>query len=550
MVSYPDLRDAEPDVFTDDAAQWQHLAGELNARCGDIDKQLSTLSEWQGDTATAAVQTLTTQRTMLADAATTTGKIPPVLTVLAATVTSDQSKLRDAMATAADNSLQIYDDGTVVSQDTPIQNPGQPATPNPMPESKPQPNPPSQAQLQQIASGLTTTIQDILRDATHADENAAAQLRALTAQVAGLAPAANDPTVTAAAMAVPGPNTSPADVTTWWNSLSPQQQESMLFMHGDQLGSLDGIPVAVRDRANRGVLAEDKSKLLEEKARTAADPSANTADGNTVDAKLDALSTIENRLATPVDPQHQQAYLMKLGTDGNGRAIIAMGNPDTATNVATYVPGTGAGLTHIGGDINRSDVMVGAAESAGSPSTAVITWVGYDAPQSLTDADSPSYADNAKGELQRFQDGLRATHVGPPSHNTVVGHSYGTTVVGHAASDGSLNANDIVNVASPGVGVDNVNGLHLTGVPQDQVGQHVHSTIAQHDPIGLALSTPTLGPLPTDPSFGGEAFTSAPGPAGPWYELGWNPSVHSDYWNPGNPSLTNIGDVIAGKPTS
>jgi hypothetical protein len=127
--------------------------------------------------------------------------------------------------------------------------------------------------------------------------------------------------------------------------------------------------------------------------------------------------------------------------------------------------------------------MVQAARTAGSPSTSVITWDGYAAPQSIfPQAAEDKWADGAKQDLDRFQDGLRASHEGAPAHNTVIGHSYGTTVVGHAARDGDLNADDVVFVASPGVGVSNADQLHLDGVPQDQVGRHVHSTVAQHDP--------------------------------------------------------------------
>ncbi|MFF3570060.1 alpha/beta hydrolase [Nocardia jiangxiensis] len=99
--------------------------------------------------------------------------------------------------------------------------------------------------------------------------------------------------------------------------------------------------------------------------------------------------------------------------------------------------------------------------------------------------------------LKSFQNGLRASHVGAPSYNTVVGHSYGTTVIGDAAghdqlhpddppsSRGPLNADNVVFVASPGSTVDHAGDLHLTGVPQDQVPQHVWSTRAKGDWIGI-----------------------------------------------------------------
>ncbi|MGH7747001.1 MAG: alpha/beta hydrolase, partial [Candidatus Dormibacteria bacterium] len=219
-----------------------------------------------------------------------------------------------------------------------------------------------------------------------------------------------------------------------------------------------------------------------------------------------------------------------------------------AANVATYVPGTTASLGSVNDDLQRADSMVKAARDAGSPSTAAITWVGYEAPQQIfPDAAEDRWADGAKQDLDRFQDGLRASHEGAPAHNTVIGHSYGATVVGHAARDGNLNADDVVFVASPGVGVTHADQLHLGGVPGDQVGQHVHSTVAQHDPI--KLSAGINGPSPTGPSFGGTTFESNPGDAGPWYELGWNGAVHSQYWDDGNKALVNMGRIIAGKHT-
>jgi len=52
--------------------------------------------------------------------------------------------------------------------------------------------------------------------------------------------------------------------------------------------------------------------------------------------------------------------------------------------------------------------------------------------------------------------------MGAPSIDTVVGHSYGTTLVGAAASDGHhLAANNIVAVASPGMLVDHAGDLKL-----------------------------------------------------------------------------------------
>ncbi|MFD1045863.1 alpha/beta hydrolase, partial [Kibdelosporangium lantanae] len=259
-----------------------------------------------------------------------------------------------------------------------------------------------------------------------------------------------------------------------------------------------------------------------------------------VRAKQNGLRAIESRLT-----REPPAFVLGVDVNGNGRAIIASGNPDTAVNVATFVPGTGANLGGVGGLIDRSDRMLGAAANAGSPSTAVITWVGYDAPQDLLQAGDAKYADKARGDLDRFQDGLRATHEGAPSHNTVVGHSYGTTVIGHTAHENVLNVDDVVFVGSPGVGVRHASDLNLPP-------GHVHATVAEHDAITVTNPPPPFldphGPSPASPGFGADVFASDPGTRGPWWAGGRSFEAHSQYWDQNNTSLVNMGLIIAGRP--
>jgi len=319
-----------------------------------------------------------------------------------------------------------------------------------------------------------------------------------------------------------------------------------LFTNAAQIGQLDGVPAVVRDRANRSILANLEGRLRADEIRLLGRADLSEAEKKQladIQAKLDGLLAIRSRLTDGTKPQ---AFVLGLDTNGNGRAIIASGNPDTAVNVATYVPGTGANLGSVSGLMDRSDRMYNSAIRKGSPSTAVITWVGYDAPQDLLQAAGEADADKAKKDLDRFQDGLRATHQGVPSHNTAIGHSYGSTVVGHAARDGVLNVDDVVFVGSPGVGVDHARDLNMPP-------EHVHATVADHDMIKLTnahgMGPDPLGPSPATADFGGDVFTSKPGTEGPWQHLGYSFAAHSEYWDENNDSLANLGLVIAGKPT-
>lgn len=194
----------------------------------------------------------------------------------------------------------------------------------------------------------------------------------------------------------------------------------------------------------------------------------------------------------------------------NGKAIVAVGNPDTADNVVTSVPGTYATLNTFPGDIKHSDqVALAASAAAPDKQTAVVTWLGYDAPQSIpVEAGQHSFADAAEVPLRDFQDGLRVTHQGAPSRNTVFGHSYGSTVIGQTARDQPLNADALISDA------DEIRWTHspLIGMFDDELGRD-----------------------PSAPEFGAHVFHSDP------------TGGHGDYWNRGNPSLDNFGLIVVGK---
>jgi hypothetical protein len=534
VIGFRDLLDCDTSVFDKDATRWQELVGNLADRGNEVEAAARRLDAWSGAAADAAKVEFTAHRKRYADMADTISKIPAVFTGLAAQISALQPKLGEIVSEAQSFGCRVHEDGAVSYEPDIVHH-----------------LPLGQENLGPAAAQLCQDrIADLVRQARDADARAAAALNGLSAQATGFAPAA-DATVAAAATAIPGRGAAPAEVKKWWDGLSLVQRESLLFTHSDQLGQLDGVPSVARDRANRSRMADQKGRLQAGKERLdllgAARTAEQSAQLDSINKSLGGIEAIEQRLYHAT-PGQQPAFLLGFDSSGTGRAIVAMGNPDTAMNVATYVPGTTASLGGVNTDLQRSDSMVQAARKAGSPSTAAIAWVGYAAPQQVfPDAAEDRWADGAKRDLDRFQDGLRASHQGVQSHNTVIGHSYGTTVVGHAARDGDLNADDVVFVASPGVGVTHADQLHLHGVPSDQVGQHVHSTVAQRDPIQLAAGI--NGPSPTGLAFGGTTFESNPGDAGPWYELGWNPAVHSRYWDDGNKALANMGRIIAGQPT-
>lgn len=302
----------------------------------------------------------------------------------------------------------------------------------------------------------------------------------------------------------------PAELHRLWETLSPGEKDA-LARWDPSIGSLDGLPALDRDYYNRRYLT-----VLERL------PDRTVAAG---------YAAVHGEL-------RPDTFLLSV-TDGH--AVVAVGNPDAADNVATLVPGTGSGLSGVGGDLQRTKAMYDAAVgTVPTEATSVILWSGYDSPPGIPDAASDLYANSAAPRLDSFQNGLRASHDGPPSHNVVIGHSYGSTVVGAATTRGaSLDVDELVFVASPGVDAERVNELSLDRVDAAEVGRHVHSTTAYWDPVQLIPKILGIhGFDPSDPEFGAQVFTGSPGEPG----IG----VHSDYWESGNPALTELGRIITG----
>ena len=555
------------------------LVGVLNNRynqligCADELRATAMPEGWSGPAANAAA----TKANQLADSAEELAAEGAMLRRAAGDVsdaiTGVLNGVHEAQSLATAHEFRIGEDGAITGGPPPVCTADDPD------------GSVAAADNQRVVAELRDRIQEVLRSAEDVDNDFCSVLdRILPGHVidpasdrTDLAAAGNSGWALGSLSIPPPPNASPADNAAWWATLSPNQRKVLTNDHPELIGPRDGLPSEARDAANKTQLDRTRADLASQRdgIQHQIDGLRHTAGGDIVlndqaahdrlkeqlddiNGKLNGVDAIYDRLNHP-HPGQPRAYLLALDPSGSGRAVIASGNPDTAANVATYVPGTGSELSKISGDIDRSDRMVKAAQEAGSPSTAVITWQGYDAPSTLVDAASESYADNGKGKLDSFQEGLRESHAGAASHNTVIGHSYGTTLVGHAARDGGLNADDLALVASPGVGTDNVSQLRLEGVNQADIGQHVHSTVAAHDMIkvtNVELAPPLsgqhldpLGPDPADPGFGGKVFTSDPGTEGPWYEGGLSGAAHSEYWNPNNKALDNMGRIIAGQPT-
>lgn len=373
---------------------------------------------------------------------------------------------------------------------------------------------------------------------------------------------------------LPPADSTPSEVNTWWNSLSDEEQTRYLLERPQLIGNLNGIPATVRDRANRLQLGQQRADLDAQLRQLDADPPP-LDDAAYVEwfnnrkdlvGKIDGLQKIQDALnSQPTedpntklrDPDKDGFFLLGLDTADEGRFIVARGNPDTAVNVATFVPGSLTDLSQSGTLLGQGDALHRAAIKSGSPSTSVITWLDYNSPDTIPNAVFLDKAHEAAPRLAEFQQGLRATHEGPMSHNSLVGHSYGSTVAGLAAANGNNpQVDELVGAGSPGFGVPNATDL-TTG--------RDHTWVIEH-PKDLVADTGKALPGQWDPSedrFGARVYNAeggAPRPTetvtvqtenGPiQMPVEFDQQVHDNYMREHSGSqagLDRMGDIIAGK---
>lgn len=543
MVSYGEVRKWTSGPLDAAEQRLKGLAEKLLGLSDDL-ADMGTPAGWEGDAAAAAQ----TRRSKIVD------RMEQIVAEVAAARTGlmDASDgivglghaVQDTEYLARAHQFDISDDGAVHDRAARVECPTE-----------------AEAQIQRerdrVQVELVDRVEQLMRRATDIDNDLVALLGKIsrdeidTQGVTSLASAAKTGADQGqlSVLEPPKGNATPGDNAGWWASLSPAEKRQVIEDHPEWVGNRDGIPAVDRDQANRAILAGEKERLLAEERRLQADIDDNLFGelfaGDTDDRleevrdKLKGITAIEKKLDGSSDlPDDQRHYLLGFSSDGDGRAIVAKGNPDTADNVATYIPGTGADLPGMNDLMNRSDKMWLAAENAaGNETTSVITWLGYDAPDGLHNATSGDYAQDARASLDGFQDGLRTTHEGSPSHNTVIGHSYGSTVIGHSARDMGLDVDKMVFVGSPGVGVDHASALNIDP-------DNVYATTARED---IIHEVPEFihGNHPIDDDFGAHEFESDPG-KGDWI---WeNVETHSKYWDDGNKSLRNMGQLIVDNP--
>ncbi|MFF5174865.1 alpha/beta hydrolase [Micromonospora sp. NPDC000089] len=577
MNGYARLWAASPADWADAGVAWRALTGPVEGRRAELGRRATELRPgWSGAAAGAADRRLGTLRGQLAGLSPALLECDQVLAEFAGRLAVAKARLAEAVALADRSGVLVDRHGVATAAPGPVGWTGPEAgvTPDGRPGAARHAPTRQASTARQAAARTAATTADraAVERAAAAGRAAAAERvaaavgdalaladtadREATARLAELAAAARSGWTAPPPPGRPGPDAEPAEVRAWWSGLAPAQRRWLVAHEPALVGRLDGVPAAARDQANRLTLGAHREALLTIR-RMLADRfprgPVELAGLRRIDASLAALAALTGRLAESGSPR---AYLLRLATAGEGRAVVALGNPDRADRVLTYVPGMTSDLADVPGELGRAGLVRDrCGRLAPGAETAAVLWLDYDAPDFLHEAAWSAQARDAGPGLHRFQEGLRATHEGAPARQTVLGHSYGSVVVGSAARDHGLAADALVFVGSPGVGVAHAEALRLppdrvfaSTAPDDVIrlvespGRLAGRAALATSPLGAAVSLLGrsdhelwFGHDPSDPAFGGRTFPS--GRHG-----------HTGYWDDDNPALDGMARIVLGQP--
>lgn len=284
----------------------------------------------------------------------------------------------------------------------------------------------------------------------------------------------------------------PADVQRFLAATSKTEQQHLVTRYPGVIGALDGAAPQLRYAANRLLMHAAGSPYRDEAG----------------------------------------AFLL-FDRRGRGRIAEVFGDLSTAERIAVLVPGVGNQLSDFwsgvgnrsyrapavqAGNLYRSAIQEGTARHF-----AVIAWLGYDTPDGVgISAAREDLARAGAAALDRFVAGLVA--IRPHATIALLGHSYGSTVIGIAASGLPSAVTDIAVFGSPGMGAYDVADLHTTA--RVWAGQSAGDWIKWVP--GIHVLGLGLGTKPADPKFGARSFPTADVPD------------HDHYLSPGTDSLGSL----------
>ncbi len=319
---------------------------------------------------------------------------------------------------------------------------------------------------------------------------------------------------------VPPANAPARTVARFFAGLDGAQQARLVDGYPLVVGNLDGVPPAVRYRANQKGL-EQARRVDEARSR---DVALTPADRATATRR-------SHRFASLAEPGRQ---ILVFDPTGDGRVAEVFGDLARAERVSVIVPGVDTDLLTFERTQRRLTSPVGMAESlyeaqrTAEPDrrTAVIAWAGYTAPTGVgMDAATGRMAVDGAVLLKDL-----TTTLPGDSSVALFCHSYGSVVCGVAAHELPRRVTDVVVAGSPGMRAENVAGLRTSA--------RVWATRDEGDWIAdvphLEVGGLGHGADPVSPAFGARLLSSA------------RARSHTGYFAPGTDSMDNFARIGTG----
>lgn len=200
---------------------------------------------------------------------------------------------------------------------------------------------------------------------------------------------------------------------------------------------------------------------------------------------------------------------------GPGQAVEVLGDLLKADHIAVLVPGSDTGLD----TYDRFHKAALALHDRTGPDTAVIAWLGYETPGTIsTTVLTPTRAEQAAPHLRTFIRELRGLS-GDSTSIALLCHSYGSVLCAHAATDLKNVVDDIALIGSPGTGVDSAAALRTSARVWAARGTNDWIAIVPHTRTDLFGTTLGFGPDPTSPSYGAHVFPAGPAGHGDYFTV-------------------------------
>ena len=377
----------------------------------------------------------------------------------------------------------------------------------------------------------------------------------------------------------------PEERAKYWSQQSEAQKRHLCDKYPDLIGNADGVEGWARDRANRNRLPGLKQEAKDNVSKYTELLKNPWIDSDTrmlylgeldkAQKAVKAYEAVQEQLDKGIsleDYQHGKkgdpVSLLTLQNDGaRVKAAMGQGDVDHAKNVATFVPGIGTTVEGSMGDYMRQTKNLRSAAMAqgnlSARDVATVAWLGYDAPgkadlnqpQNIPGIISPFLAKAGSDRLAGFMNGMQASrdYGAGDAHMTLVGHSYGSSTSGMAATKVKYGViDDLVLCGSPGMGTYDAKNYHVdqnhlwvSGVPK---GDSVQGMGAIRGGI-----VGSLGKNPMD-SDSGFTHLSDDATGSPKYKNDAPASVpsnfnfdnHNIYLEDGTETLQDIGRVVAG----